>query len=444
VPSVTLALHAYQCEARDYLQARSRAALWLDMGLGKTAVTLSALTPAHLPALVVGTKRIAQEVWPVETPLWRPDLSLQLVAGSPAVRRRALEVPTDLTVIGRDVLADAVPYAGRFRTLVLDESSGFKSRGSARWKAAAKIAQEVDYVWELTGTPSPNGLLDLWAQVFLLDGGERLGKTLGGFRGRYFRPGRVLPSGVVTQWIIREGSADTIHRKVADICLSMSAEGRLDLPPVNYNRVRVPLAPEVAAMYDQLEEDFVLEHDLLGEVHSASTAAALSTKLSQITAGFIYNDDGAGGYEILHSAKVDAVREIVEGTGSPVLVFYRFKAELAMLREALGKAAHTIDEPDIVARWNRGEVPVLLAHPASAGHGLNLQRGGHTLVWTSGTWSLEEYLQGNGRLARQGQTSPVVIHHLVSPGTVDLALHARLREKKSVQQALLDYVAAKV
>jgi SNF2 family DNA or RNA helicase len=444
-------LHDYQKLAVEYVRARKRAGLFLDMGLGKTCITLTALTRDTLPVLVCAPKRVAEEVWPVETPLWRPDLRVAVASGSPAKRKAVLEMAAkgqaDIIVIGRDNLADAVPYAGDFKAFVMDELSGFKNRASARWKAAKKIqaSKSITHVWGLTGTPSTDGQhLDLWSQIYLLDGGARLGSTLGGFRERYFTPGRQLPTGVVTSWDARPGAKERIHTKLEDICLSMGTEGKIDLPPITYNTINVPLPPAIRQVYKRMKDDNVADLAILGgEIHSAMNAAVMTSKLEQICAGFMYVDDAdirEGAYDVLHQEKVKVLAEVIEGTGSPVLVAYRFKAELDLLKAGLGKQAHTIDEPGIVAAWNRGEVPVLLAHPASAGHGLNLQHGGHTLVWATTPWSLEEYQQMNKRLPRQGQQHPVIIHHLVAPHTVDEAKLQRLQEKKTVQQALLDHL----
>ena len=369
-----------------------------------------------------------------------------VAAGTPAQRVAALTSDADIIVIGRDTLGDALPYAPKFRTLILDELSGFKSRSSLRWKAARKLVAtpNIDNVWGLTGTPSPNGLGDLWAQVFLLDGGARLCRTLTAFRDRFFVPGRQLSNGVITEWNLRPGADIAIHSLIDDICLSMETDGRIVLPPVTYNRVVVPLPEPARQLYRRMARDLVADLDMLGgEVHTAVNAAALSSKLSQISAGFMYVDDAQFrdmAYDRIHSEKVRAILEIVEGTGSPVLVFYRFKAERDMLQQALGAIAHTIDAPDAIERWNRGELPVLLAHPASAGHGLNLQSGGHTIVWASLPWELELHEQANKRLARQGQKHPVLIHYLLSPNTVDSAILDRLRTKKSVQDALLAHL----
>lgn len=385
-------------------------------------------------------------MWATEAKTWRPDLTVAVASGPPAARLKALQSGADIVVIGRDNLADAVPLASTFRSFIIDELSGFKSRTSRRWKAAKAISASagVEYVWGLTGTPSPNGLMDLWAQVFLLDLGERLGKNITGFRNRYYTPGRQLPNGVILEWNLRPGADTRIKNLLEDLCLSMETEGRVKLPPVTFNTVSVPLLPTARRIYKTMKDDLVVNLDILGgEVHSAATAAALSNRLSQVCAGFMYVDDADlrdGDYDIIHREKARALLEIVEGTGSPVLVAYRYKAELEVLREALGSLAHTMDEEHVIDAWNAGNIPVLLAHPASAGHGLNLQHGGHTMVWATCPWSLEEYQQMNKRLARQGQKHPVVIHHLVSPHTVDEAILQRLSEKKDVQDALLDHL----
>lgn len=443
-----LSLHSYQEIAVEFLRDRGRAALFLEMGLGKTAICLSALEPRHLPALVVAPKRVAEFVWPTERDLWRPDLSVALAAGRPERRMAALTSGADIVVIGRDNLADVEKSGAEFQTFIFDELSGAKNPRTRRFKAARKIADRAPYFWGLTGTPEPNGLLDLWSQAYLIDRGERLGKAFTHYRDRYFTPGRQLSTGVITEWIPRPGVDQRIHALLGDICLSMSGEGRLDLPPVTVNTVEVPMSRATKKIHDDLKRDLVANLDLLGgREHYAANAAVLSSKLSQLSAGFLYHESDGGpsqGYDVVHTEKVSAVEEIVEGTGSPVLVFYRYRAEKEMLLKALGKRAHTIDEPGIVDRWNRGKVPVLLAHPASAGHGLNLQHGGHTIVWTSLPWSLEEKQQADKRLARQGQKHPVVIHEIITPKSIDPMIRAALGNKDAAQAALLDYLESPV
>lgn len=443
-------LHDYQIVARDFLRERRRAALFLDMGLGKTATALSALEPKHLPALVVAPKRVAENVWPTEANLWRPDLKVAVAKGSPAERAAQMNRDVDVVVIGRDNLRDVLSAPLGYRTVILDELSGFKSRASVRWKTARKIVArpEVEHVWGLTGTPAPNGLLDLWAQIYLLDSGARLGKNITTYRNRYFYPGNQLPSGIITEWIPREETPSRVEQLLADLCISMDTDGRVDIPPVTHNSIRITLPPHVKSIYDRFARDLAVDlRDVFGgEVHTAANAAVLSSKLAQISAGFLYVDDADlrdGEYSILHHEKISAVREVVDGTGSPVLVFYRFKAELEMLRTEL-PTARLATEDGIIEQWNRGEVPIMLAHPASAGHGLNLQHGGHTIVWTSLPWSLEEWEQANKRLARQGQKHPVVIHTLLGAGTVDHLIVDALRNKTSVQQRLLSFLESPI
>lgn len=444
-------LHDYQIVARDYLRANNRAALFLDMGLGKTAATLSALEDRHLPALVTAPKRVAQEVWPAEVALWRPDLTIDVVKGSPAQRAAILaNSKADILVMGRDLFHETIPYAKEYRTLIIDEMSGYKTKTSARWKTANRLQKVIPHLWGLTGTPSPNGLLDLWGQIALLDGGQRLGRSMGAYKERYFFPqkmvwnasiGRQIPVDFTT----KPGADVRIHRLLADICLSMQTEGRIKLPEFTINRVNVPLPSAARKPYRDMEQDFVAALDLLGTVHSAANAAVLTSKLSQITSGFLYNDDQEldPGFSWIHDGKIDALSEIVEATDGPLLVFYRYQAELKRIMKKFPQAVDVKHEHDVQNRWNAGKIPMLLAHPASAGHGLNLQKGpGHTMVWTSLPTSLEEWDQANKRLHRQGQSQPVVCHVLHSPATVDVVDWSRLVDKKSVQDALMDYLEA--
>lgn len=434
-------LHGYQEVACDFLRGRPRAGLFLDMGLGKTATALSALEARHLPALVVAPKRVAEHVWPAERELWRPDLELALAAGDPSRRKAALDRKSDVTVISRDNLKDA---PARYRTVVLDELSSFKTRSSERWKQARRITKGADQVWGLTGTPAPNGYLDLWAQVFLLDKGERLGTSVVGYRNRYFVAHGQLPNGVLIDWHPRPEAEPAIRRKIEDICLYMGADDYLDLPPVTYNTIEVELPTTARRMYKELASNLVLDLELLGgEVFSAANAAILSNKLTQVTSGFIFSDEQDGTYTELHDAKLAALAEVREGTGDNLLVFYNYIPERDRIRAAFPEA-RSIDNPGAYAAWNKGEVSMLLCHPASAGHGLNLQHGGHTAVWTSLTWDLELFLQANGRLARQGQRHPVIVHKLVCPGTVDVVIGERLSDKTFTQAGLLDHLRSPV
>jgi hypothetical protein len=435
-------LHDYQLVARDFLRGRPSAGLFLDLGLGKTATTLAALEPRHLPVLVVAPKRVAELVWPAERTLWRPDLSLSLAVGAPAQRRAALAEKADLTVVSRDNLKDVEP---RYRTVILDELSSFKGgHGAVRWKLARKLTAKAENVWGLTGTPAPNGYLDLWPQVFLLDRGKRLGTSVVGYRNRWFYPTRWLPNGTPIDYVMHEGADQKIRELVQDICLYMEASDYLPLEKPTYNKIEVPLPKDVKKLYNQFKKDLVLDMEVLGgEIYSAANAAVLSSKLSQISAGFIFSDAQDGTYTELHNEKLDALQEVRDGTGDNLLVFYNFIPEMQRIRKRFPEA-RMIDEPGVYEAWNRKEVPLLLCHPASAGHGLNLQRGGHTVVWSSLTWDLELYLQANGRLARQGQTDPVIVNKLVSPGTVDTIIDRRLEDKTFTQADFLDHLRSPI
>ena len=442
-------LHEYQKVAVSHIHAHPRTGVFLDMGLGKTAVVLSSLRPEDLPAIVVAPKKVASDVWPVERDLWRPDLSIDVLNGEPKHREEVLKKvhTTDVFVVQKEYLAEIEPYAKSFHTLVVDELPQYKTPSAKRSKMLLKISRQVPRVIGLTGTPTPNGLLDLWHQLKVIDLGARLGTTLGGYRDRYFRPGRQLASGVVTEWLLRPGAEGRIHQLIDDICLSMGTEGRLSLPPITFNTVHVPLPPGAKKVYKELLEVMVANLDFIGgEVHTAANAAVLSSKLSQVTSGFLFVDDADirdGKWDHIHDEKITALEEIVEGTGSPILVFYRYRPDRERILKAFPEA-RTIDSPGVVKDWNEGKVPMLVAHPQSAGHGLNLQHGGSTIVWFSPTWSLEEWEQGIKRLHRQNQKDPVIVHTLVCRGTVDVAIQERIRSKKTVQQALMDYLESPV
>ena len=440
-------LFPHQVPAIQWLHEHDRCALWLDMGSGKTRTVLEALTPDHLPALVVAPKRVVQLVWPTEAKRWRPDLRVASAQGTPAARDKALRSGADLVAISRDNLGDAL--GGPWKTIIFDELSSFKNRATKRWKAARDLAWKgsAEYVWGLTGTPAPNGLLDLWPQIYLLDKGERLGSGITKYRERYFRAGRQLSTGVVTEWLLRPGADRRIHELLEDIALSMDAEDlALSLPPVSDNDIEVPLPPQVKRVYKQMKDTLVADLDLLGDLGqiTAANAAVLSAKLSQISAGLLFPDNASITGEppkILHWEKTRAAAEVVEETGSPVLIFYRFNAEKEMLLKEIPGAV-TLDEPGFQERWDAGELRAVVAHPASAGHGLNLQHGGHTIVWTTHPWSAEEYLQATKRVSRPGQKHPVIIHHLFSPGTIDRSIMQALGGKIKVQDALLSHLRA--
>lgn len=429
-------LHGYQFRAVEHLWDHPRAGLFLEMGLGKTATVLQALTPEHLPALVVGPKRVAENVWPAEVALWRPDLTIAVSAGPPEKRRAALKAGADITAIGVANLKDVKPG---WKTIVLDELSLFKNRASNRWRYAKQLCRFADHVWGLTGTPTPNGLLDLWSQLYLLDNGERLGtgKRHGTgiveYRNRWFTAADRLPNGVITKWVLKPGAQEEITEAISDICLSMRTQDYLTLPELTFNTVTVPLPSKAMAAYKEMKDTMVAE--LENGTVLAANAAVVTGKLSQVTAGCVYHDDGTT--EWVHDEKIHALQEIIDGTGSPVLVFHRFRAEAErMLAEIPG--ARSVTEAGVIDDWNAGRVPVMLAHPASAGHGLNLAEGGHTIVWTTLDFSAELWKQANARLHRQGQTQPVMVHVLESPGTVDVRLRNVVAGKVKLEDAVME------
>lgn len=448
-------LHAYQVRAIEHLHSGGQG-LFLDMGLGKTAVVLQALTQDHLPCLVFAPQRVADEVWEVERDLWRPDLSMQVFKSAigptreypNAVERRQamLRAATaDVVVVPRDLASDFGKRKHRYRTVVLDELSGYKTKGTDRWRTTRYVSTQVRDVWGLTGTPVPNGYMDLWAQVFLLDKGRRLGTTLGAYRDRYFNPLRThRQTGQVIKWGLKVGAEDAINALLEDLCLSMKKEDYLDLPDLVFNEVKVSMPARARRAYDDLEDTLVADLRILGgSVHTAANAAVLTSKMRQVTAGFLYEDGDTSRLDRLHDEKTRALQEIVDGTGSPVIAFYQFDEGEKRNILARIEGARSIDSPNAVRDWNDGKIPVLVAHPASAGHGLNLQRGGHTQVWTSLPWPQDEWQQGVSRSHRQGQEHPVVVHVLIVPGTIDRVMYTSLKNKGNVQDALMDYLKEK-
>lgn len=439
-------LHPYQETAVRWLRDHDEAALLLDMGLGKTLVTLTAITDLMAVGedlgqiLVIAPLMTARHTWPAEIAKWDHThrLSCSLVLGAEAQRKAALAARADVYVVNRENvqwLSDFYGTRWPFETVVVDELSSFKNRQSKRFKALRKARPRIRRIWGLTGTPAPNGLMDLWAQMNLVDRGERLGRFIGGYRDRYFVPGQ-RSGHVVYGWALKPGAEDAIYRKVGDIALSMRARDKLDLPPRVDNVVSVELPEAAMEGYRSFERDQV---SVLAEGDvTAASAAALANKLLQWANGAVYDDEGTA--QEVHSAKLEALQAIVEeAQGQPVLAFYAFRHDLARLRASF-PSAEVLDagSDGLVERWNRGEVPLLLAHPQQAGHGLNLQGGGHIAVWFGLTWSLEAYLQANARLDRQGQAETVIVHHLVAKGTVDERVMEVLAGKRTLQDAMMD------
>ena len=433
--------HGYQKKATERILQQKRVGLFLDMGLGKTVITLTAIKEliedfAIWKVLVIAPKRVAEDTWSREHEKWDhlSGLRISKVLGTPAQRMKALKAEADIYVIGRDNVKWLVELMGKswpFDMVVIDELSSFKNPSAQRFKALRKVIPASDRVVGLTGTPSPNGLMDLWAEIYLLDRGERLGATISAYREKYFRAG-ARNGYIVYKWEPYSYSQKEIERKISDICMSMSAEDYLELPERMDNEIKIRLSPKEMKQYDQMEREQLLRID--DEAVVALNAAAVMNKLLQMANGSVYAD--GGDVVKIHEKKLDALEEIIDTTGEPVLVFYSFRHDLEAIKKRIPDARELESSEDI-ARWNRGEIPVLLCHPASVGYGLNLQDGGHVIVWYGLTWSLELYQQANARLYRQGQQKAVIIHHLIAEGTVDEQVMRALQHKDTSQSALL-------
>jgi len=442
--------YAYQQHAIEHIIANPACGLFLEMGLGKSVITLTAIDRLVYElmevarVLVIAPLRVAQTVWTGEAEKWDHlrHLRVSRVLGTERQRKEALRAKADVYVVNRENVVWLCGYYGAafpFDMVVIDELSSFKSSKAQRFKTLRMSRPYASRVVGLTGTPAPNSLIDLWPQLYLLDQGARLEKTAGAYRARYFSPGRTNGQ-IVFDYRLRGGSEQAIYARISDICISMSAEDYLDVPERIDNVVEVALDAKARASYDELVRRLVLslpEGDI-----DAVNAAALSTKLLQLSNGAVYGDDAR--VVKIHDEKLAALSEIVEAAqGRPVLVFHWFKHDAARIKAAFPAARELKGAGDIDA-WNRGEVPLLLAHPASAGHGLNLQEGGSLIVWFGLTWSLELYQQANARLHRQGQRETVVVHHLVCKGTIDEDVMAALSRKEAGQAALMDAVRARV
>lgn len=436
--------HDYQKRMIDLVIKKPRLGLFLSMGMGKTVITMTAIQELMYDrfqvsrVLVIAPKRVAEDTWTREHAKWDHLKALRIskVLGTERQRIRALKAEADVYVTGRDNVIWLIKYYQHLRRwpfdmIVIDELSSFKNPQAKRFRALRKVVPLVDRVVGLTGTPSPNGLMDLWAEIYLLDQGERLGNTLGAYREKYFRPG-ARNGYVVYKWEPFRNAQKEIEDKINDICISMSAADYLTMPKRIDNVIPVRLSPEEAEAYKRMERDQLLRIE--GDDITALNAAAVMTKLLQIANGCVYSVDGKP--VRIHEAKLEALAEIVDTTDSPVLVFYSYKHDLSAVRSRI-KGARVLETEEDIADWNGGKVRVLLAHPASVGYGLNLQDGGHVIVWYGLTWSLELYQQANARLYRQGQEKPVIIHHLIALGTVDEDVMAALRNKNTDQAALL-------
>lgn len=438
--------HDYQKRAVEFIIEHPACGLFLDMGLGKTVITLTAIEELMYDrfdvrkVLVIAPLRVAEDTWSREASKWEhtKELRISKVLGDVKHRKAALEQDADVYVINRENVAWLVQLFkdGRikwpFDMVVIDELSSFKSNSSQRFKALRKMRPFIDRIVGLTGTPAANSLEDLWAEMYLLDKGERLGATITGYRNDYFRPGWA-PAGIVYKWEPRPFAMKAITQKIADITMSMKASDYIQLPDRIDSDVMVHLSAKDLKTYKDFEKTSLLSFDSENVV--ALDAAAMMNKLLQVSNGFIYNEE----HEAIgiHKAKAEALDEIIEAADSPVLVFYSFQADKELLLGRYKNARQLNGEKDI-ADWNAGKVQILLAHPASVGYGLNLQEGGHIIVWYGLTWSLELYQQANARLHRQGQDKPVLVYHLLTEGTADEQVMKRIKEKDVTQSALIE------
>lgn len=446
--------HPYQEFCVQAILDKPAVGLFLDMGLGKTAITLTAINElrygrfATQRCLVIAPKKVAEATWQREAAKWDNLRHLRFVTvlGSTRQRIKALLSPADIWIINRENVTWLVDYyqnAWPFDMVVIDESSSFKSHSAKRFKSLASIRSHIQRIVELTGTPSPNGLMDLWSQIYLLDKGERLGKYYTHFRDRYFDPGR-RGRDVIYQYDPKEGAADAVLSKISDICISMKASDYLQLPDCIVHDIPVELDAKAKKAYNELEKKMVLSLPD-GDIDVAS-AAALSNKLQQLANGALYDDDHQ--VHLVHDCKIEAFMELIEQLhGQHALVFYNFKHDKDRLLEVLSKSKLRVREFTGAREeidWNAGKIDVLLAHPASTAYGLNLQDGGHHIIWFGLNWSLELYQQANKRLHRQGQKEPVIIHQLICTGTRDEDLVEALGDKDASQEKVLESLKARI
>ncbi len=437
--------YAHQQAGIEWVTSRPACALLWGMGTGKTVTTLTAidrLLNDYLedgPVLVIAPKRVAENTWSKETAKWEhlSHLRVAKIMGTEKQRRQALLTKSDIYVINRENvvwLVEAVGSRWPFPIVVIDELSSFKSAQAKRWKALRRVRGQIRRLIGLTGTPRPNGLEDLWPEMYLLDQGARLGRTLGAFRARFLVPEK-MNGHIVYSYRPKEGAEGEVYDRLGDICMSLRKEDVLDLPGQIYEDIVLDTPADVLKQYKQFERDKVLEClDADGDI-VAGTEAALTNKLLQFANGAIYDLDG--GVHRIHDVKLDALEEMIEEAGGdPVLVLYAYKHDADRIRGRI--ACRALDTEADMDAWNRGEIPVALAHPASIGHGLNLQDGGHIIIWFGLTWSLELYEQANERLNRPGQKNVCRVYHLIMSGTHDERVLTALQKKEKGQAGAIE------
>ena len=446
--------YKYQSYAESVILDKPNVGLFLDMGLGKTVITLTALQElkynrwAINKTLIIAPKKVAEDTWQKEAAKWDHLQSLRIVGvlGTAKQRQEALDTPADIYVINRENTQWIVDYYGSrwpFDAVVLDESSSFKNHQAKRFKALRTVRPKINRMIELTGTPNPHGLMDLWSQIFLLDGGKRLGRTISVYRDIYFVPDKRNRT-TIFSYAPKPGAEEEIQNRISDICISMKASDYLDLPELVYEDIPVVLDSKAQKAYRELERDMILEID--DEEITANNAAALSGKLLQLCNGAVYDED----HEVVqvHDCKLEAFLEAVEQlNGQHAIVCYYFNHDRDRLLKALEKRGLRVrvykdakDKDD----WNSGNIDLLLIHPASCSYGLNLQEGGHHIIWFGLTWNLEEYQQANKRLHRQGQEYPVIVHHMIVKGGRDEDVIKSLESKDKVQESLLESLKARI
>ena len=441
--------HNYQKYATDFIINNPISAVLLEMGLGKSVISLSAINELMLDyfdvsrTLVIAPLRVANSTWPDEIKKWDhlKHLNYSVVIGSEKERLAALRKPAHIYLINRENVDWLITKSGiswKFDMVVIDELSSFKSYQAKRFKSLLKVRPKIKRIVGLTGTPSSNGLMDLWAEFRLLDMGERLGRYITYYRQNFFIPDKRNQQ-MIFSYKPKEGSEKMIYSLISDITISMKSKDFLKMPECVMNEVVVSLSDKEQKLYDSLKQDMVLS--LEENEIDAINAAALSNKLLQMSNGAVYNDDKESLH--IHDRKLDALEDLIEGAnGKPVLVAYWFKHDLEKIKDRFD--VREIKSAKDISDWNKGKIPVALIHPASAGHGLNLQAGGSTLIWFGLTWSLELYQQTNARLYRQGQDSTVVIHHILTKGTIDEDVMKALKAKEKIQDALIDSVKARL
>lgn len=443
--------HKYQSYATDFIISHPIAAVFLEMGLGKSVITLTAITKlkaedAICKVLVIAPLRVARDTWPSEIAKWDhlKNLDYAVAVGTEAERKAAILKNATVTIINRENVDWLINKSGLpfdFDMVVIDELSSFKSYGAKRFKALLKVRPFIKRIVGLTGTPSSNGLMDLWAEFRVLDCGKRLGRYITRYRLSYFEPDKRNAQMVFSYKPLPDAEKQ-IYEKISDITISMKSVDYLDMPECVINEVPVYMSSSEQSVYDDFREDMVTK--LKDDVIDAANAAVLSGKLLQMANGAVYDETGFPHH--IHDRKLDALEDLIEGAnGKPVLVAYWFKHDLERIEARLKSLRipyAKLDKPDSIKRWNNGEVPVMLIHPASAGHGLNLQAGGSTLIWFGLTWSLELYQQTNARLWRQGQKKTVVLHHIICKDTIDEDVMAALKHKEKVQSDLINAVKA--